>query len=133
MRILSFVLILLTSSSTFGQVDSLEESTYISREEAIDIAKREEYFLLQAELDSNQWIVVYSKGVGITKDCISIAGGCYVHKNVSTVIDARTGKIKKETMFNTAVGGNENGPPLMILTKRKKKMMVMGRKITVYY
>lgn len=121
------------SSAIFGQADSLEKSNIISKEEAINIAKRDGFFLLQAELDSNQWIVVYSKGVGVTNDCFSFAGGCYVYKNVSTIINARTGKVKTETKFNTAIGGHEDGPPILILSKRKKIMKVGGEKITVYY
>lgn len=71
-RILILAIILLTSSSIFGQIDNLEKSIDISEEEAINIAKRKGYLLRSRKLDSNQWIILYSKHVGFTSGGIAL-------------------------------------------------------------
>lgn len=137
MRVLIIPMALFFSSPIMAQVDSLDKSITISKEEAIKIAKcRNGYYLQYAELDSNYWRIVHSKAVGSTRDCITISSGvCGVSKNVLTIIDARTGRVWRKSRYNSISGGGGNGPSQehFLVEKKTKKMKVDNRKITVYY
>lgn len=128
MQILLFILMMSTSSTLLGQEGSHEKTVYISIDEAREIAKRDGYHLTSTTLDSNQWVVIYSKVVGYTK------GNNPVSKNVLTRIDAKTGKVKKRSRFNSMhFNDHDIGLPAENVFKKKKKMKVWGERKVVYH
>jgi len=121
MRTLCTLIILLTSNFIFGQRDSLDKFSSLTKEDAINIAKQEGFywegefpFSQKVELDSNQWVITCSKFIGVTIENCHALGGCYVYENVLIIIDADTQRIIKKSKFEQLIGNMEGPTPILI-------------------
>lgn len=91
----------------YDKKDSLENSVAISKEKAINIAKRKKYWIENSEmfipsvelnLDSKEWIIRSTKSNGVTrKGKCAHTNGCIVQIRYLIVIDSNNGKVKRKS------------------------------------
>lgn len=106
---------ILELAEAYSLKDSLEKSATISKEEAVNIAKRKGYywegefpFDSNIKLDSGQWVIKGSQRCGVTyKGYCKNTNGCTVIRRYQMIIDAETGKILSKSKTKTKIANYE--------------------------